>query len=585
MRHRALSRRAFLERTSGGLAGAWLLPPWTPVASADEAVVRVDAASDLGPVSHAWSFFGHDEILWAATPNGQKLLGALGRLSPVPPYLRAHHLFTSVNDADADYATGLKFTPTNVYRERPDGTAVYDWAEIDRVFDAYVAHGVRPYVELGFMPQALSTRKEPYVMNWPELNVDEVGFSHPPSDYGKWAELVYRFTAHVAERYGREEVEAWLFQPWNEPDIGFWQGTMEAFIELYDYSADAVKRALPSATVGGPHTTGPRIDQENPKGATYLRAFLEHVTGGTNYATGKTGSPLDFIAFHTKGRPSLVEGADGGEHVQMYMRRQLLRAEKAFAIIAEFPDVAHLPIIIGESDPDSTAAYAVADRPANAYRQGALYPAYYASVYDKLHARAEHHGLRLEGNLSWAFQFEDPTLFAGYRELATGGIGKAVLNGFRLFGLMTGRRLAATSTAAVAPEEVLEESIRGAADVGVRAARDGDTLTVLVWHYHDDDVPVEPQPVRLRLGGLPPEAARRVLVEHFRVDGEHSNPYPVWQAMGSPQELTEQQRRELEEASELDLLEPPYYATPRGDALALDLMLPRPSLSLLRIGW
>ena len=282
----------------------------------------------------------------------------------------------------------------------------------------------------------------------------------------------------------------------------------------------------------------------------------------------------------------MVEGPDGGEHVQMYMRRQLLRAEKAFAIIAEFPQVAHLPVLIGESDPDSTAAFSVASiRPENAYRQGALYPAYYASVYDKLHARAAHHGLRLEGNLSWAFQFEDPTLFAGYRELATGGINKAVLNGFRLFGLMTGRRLAATSTGAVAPEAVLEESVRGAADVGVRAARDGDTLTVLLWHYHDDDLPVEPQNVRLRLTGLPAEAARGVLVEHFRVDDEHSNPYPVWQRMGSPQEPAPAQRRTLEEASELDLLEPPHYATPRGDALAVSLALPRPSLSLLRMSW
>ena len=487
---RPVSRRQFLSTAAAAGAGVALAGPAAARGPA-EVVVRVDAGRDLGPVSDAWAWFGHDEILWAATPNGRALLGELGRLSPTRPFLRAHHLFTSFNSPDPPDVQRLKFTPTNVYRERPDGTPVYDWERVDDVFDAYLAAGVRPFVELGFMPQALSTRPEPYALDWPTNNVDGVGGAFPPRDLGRWAGLVAEFTAHVAERYGRDEVETWRFQPWNEPDIGFWQGTLDEFLDLYDWSVEAVKGVLPSAVVGGPHTTGPRIDRDSSSGETWLRAFLEHVLRGRNRATGRTGSPIDFLAFHTKGRPSWVEGPGGGR-VQMYMRRQLLRAEKAFAVIAEFPELARLPVVIGESDPDSTAAFSALARPENAYRQGPLYPAYYASVYDKLHRRAAAHGLRLEGNLTWAFQFEDPTLFAGYRELATGGIDKAVLNGFRMLGLMRGRQLVATSTGAVSPEEVLAESVRGAADVGVRAARDGDTVTALLWHYHDDDVAAPP---------------------------------------------------------------------------------------------
>ena len=210
---------------------------------------------------------------------------------------------------------------------------------------------------------------------------------------------------------------------WNEPDIFFWQGTTEEYLKLYDYAAQAVKTALPNAPLGGPTSTAPK----NEKSAVFLREFLQHCSTGTNYATGKKGSPLDYISFHTKGAPDIDQG-----YVRMGMQAQLTRADWAFKIIAGFTEYKDTPIIVGESDPEGTAAYNVIDRPENVYRQGPICPAYNASVYKKLNENAQKYGLKLIGNLTWAFQFEGQPYFAGFRELATNGINKAVLNGFRL---------------------------------------------------------------------------------------------------------------------------------------------------------
>ena len=567
-----ISRRKFLAGSAALLGAGLAVRNAGAVSLGEETHIRVDAAAQGAPLSYAWAFFGHDEMLWADTPNGRKLLGDLSALSPVAPYLRAHHLFTSGDPAHS----GLKFTPTNAYTERPDGTPVYDWTHVDRVFDQYRAHGVRPYVELGFMPQALSVKTEPYRMQWPDQDVADVGFSHPPKDYRKWAALVDAFARHAAERYGRQEVESWLWEAWNEPDIGFWQGNLEEFLRLYDYSADAVKGVLPAARFGGPHTTSPQLGQDAPKGATYLRGFLEHALRGKNFATGRTGSPLDFVAVHTKGQPTLVDG-----RVQMNMQRQIGRTDRAFAIIREFPEAAGLPVYLGESDPDGTAAFSIAMKPEGAYRQGSLYPAYMISAYHKLNQLARHYDLRLEGVLSWAFQFEPGPAFAGFRELATHGVGKAILNGFRMLGLMTGRELTIAGSG-VPLREVLDESVRGRPDIDAMASRDDDTVSVLLWNYHDDDVSAEPTEVLLEVDHLP---ARQVLVHHYRIDERHSNPYPAWVEAGRPETLSDALRDRLNEAGRLSLYESPYRLSTDRGAARIGVQLPRYGVSLYRLSW
>ena len=170
---------------------------------------------------------------------------------------------------------------------------------------------MKPIVEIGFMPQALSTTPIPYNHDWaPGVDYNRIytGWSYPPKDYDKWRELVFQWARHSVERYGAREVESWYWEVWNEPDIGYWHGTAEDYQKLYDFAADGLKRAIPAARVGGPTVTGPN----GARTQQFLRNFLEHCLRGTNFATGKTGAPLDYISFHAKGAPRMVDG-----HVRM----------------------------------------------------------------------------------------------------------------------------------------------------------------------------------------------------------------------------------------------------------------------------
>ena len=144
---------------------------------------------------------------------------------------------------------------------------------------------MRPYVQIGFMPEALSTQPEPYQHDWTPGGKASIstGWAYPPKDYEKWAELVYQWVRHSVERYGRAEVETWYWEVWNEPNILYWRGTPEEYHKLYDYAVDAVKRALPTARVGGPHVAGTR----SPRSTKFLRDFLEHCLRGKNHATGQ----------------------------------------------------------------------------------------------------------------------------------------------------------------------------------------------------------------------------------------------------------------------------------------------------------
>ena len=219
------------------------------------------------------------------------------------------------------------------------------------------------------------------------------------------------------------------WEVWNEPDIGYGQSTPEEYFKVYDYSADAVKRALPGIRIGGPTTTGPNGE----KAAAYLRAFLDHAFKGKNFATGRTGSPLDYISFHAKGRPTVFEN-----HVRMGSEKQMNDVSKGFEIVASYPSLKKLPIIIGESDPEGCAACSARFKPQNAYRSGTTYSSYTAATFARKNELAVRHGINFEGAVTWAFEFEDKPYFDGFRDLATNGIDKPVLNVFRMFGMMEG---------------------------------------------------------------------------------------------------------------------------------------------------
>jgi xylan 1,4-beta-xylosidase len=309
----------------------------------------------------------------------------------------------------------------------------------------------------------------------------------------------------------------------------------------------------------------------------FLRNFLEHCARGTNAATGKTGAPLDYISFHAKGAPRVVDG-----HVRMSVSNQLRAIDNGFAIVASFAEFKATPIIIGESDPEGCAACGVATNPENAYRNGTMYSSYTAEQLARTYELADVHGVNLRGALTWAFEFEGQPYFAGFRDLATNGLDKPVLNVFRMLGQMGGDRVRVESTAALPLAAVRDVGVRQAADLGALASRAERAIAVLVWNYHDDDVPALPSAIDLVIAGVP---AATVRLTHERVDADHSNAYEAWKRLGSPQPPSPSQYQVLEREGGLRTLGPERQVRVSGGEVRVSFELPRQGVSLVRLRW
>jgi xylan 1,4-beta-xylosidase len=536
-------------------------------------MIDVDLAKPVGPYKPIYAWFGYDESNYTTAPHGRELLSELHDLSPAPIYIRAHHLFTS-GDGTAD----LKWSSTNVYTEDANGKPIYDFKILDGIFDAYQAAGVRPMVELGFMPKDLAAvlpdkPNLPYQVVFPG-NTLSGSVSNPPKDYAKWQELVRVVVAHLVTRYGHDEVLRWYFEVWNEPNIGYWHGTLADYNKLYDYSVAGVLAALPGAKVGGPATTSPRSKQARD----FLQGFLDHVNTDKSAATNGP-IPLDFITFHAKGTPTIKDGA-----VTMGIRNELTDADTGFALVHSFPRFAHLPIILSEADPEGCAACSAKTNPANNYRNGTLYPAYTAAAYKRLFDLQDKHGVDLAGMLTWSFEFEGKEFFEGFRSLATNGVDKPVLNVFRMFGMMARTRVATTSTGEVPMETMLSTGVRAAPDVDAMATREGNTAAILLWNYHDAAALADPAKTTVQIHGIPANVKRALLL-HYRIDETHSNAYTVWKAMGSPQQPTTEQLARLKAAGQLEMLGSPEWIDVRNGNATVTMELPREGISLLQMRW
>lgn len=524
--------------------------------------ITVDAGRPLGELKPIWRMFGADEPNYATTPEGRKLIGELGALRPGDIFFRAHNLLCS-----GDGTPALKWGSTGVYAEDAAGRPVYHWKILDAIFDTYRTNGVRPYVEIGFMPEALSIHPQPYQHHWKpgdQYSDIETGWAYPPKDYNRWRELVYQWVNHCVERYGRAEVETWYWEVWNEANGAYWKASPEEFFKLHDYAIDGVRRALPTARVGGPDAAG--------AGGKWMRAFLEHCLHGTNYATGRIGTPLDFISFHAKGSPAFTNG-----HVRMGIANQLRAMDAGFGIVQSYPQLKNIPIVIGESDPDGCAA-CTGDQ--LGYRNTTMYSSYEAASIAREWELARRRGVNLDAALTWAFTFAGQPPFAGLRQLAGAGIDLPVLNVFRLFSRMSGQQLAVSSDGAVSLDDMMKRGVRGRPDVSAVASRNTNHIAVLVWHYHDDDVPGPDAEISLTVKHIPATSGKAKLTR-YAIDAEHSNAFTAWLKMGAPLPLSPPQFSELEQAGKLATAGGPETVPVTGGQLKFRWPVPRQAVELL----
>jgi xylan 1,4-beta-xylosidase len=533
--------------------------------------IQVDLPKVEGPYTPIYSWFGYDESNYTTMKYGKQLLTELHDLSPVPVNIRAHHLLTSGNGV-----AELKWSSSNVFTLDANGKPVYDFTITDQTFDEFQNAGVRPMVELGFMPKdlaAIVAGVTEYQIHYPANTVSGAS-NNPPKNYAVWGELVRRYTEHLVQRYGKEQVSTWYFEVWNEPDIAYWHGTPEEYYKLYDYSVAGVRAALPNAIVGGPASTGPASE----RAGAFLDNFLKHCLNDKSAADGKP-IPLDFISFHPKGRPTVVDG-----HVRMGLSNELRAAGEGFRIVAKYPKYIHLPIILSEADPEGCAACSMKVNPANAYRNGPLYPAYTAAAIKGLFALQDQYKVNLISMLSWSFEFEGKEYFEGFRTLATNGVDKPIINVFRMAALMSGQRVSTSSTGQVPLDDILTAGVRQAPDVDAFATRADHEAAVMLWNYHDDDLPATGASVRVTVAGIP-AGVKKVLLQHYRIDDTHSNSYTVWKQMGSPQTPTAEQYARLTAAGQLELLSSPEWLDVSGGKVSIATALPRQATSLMRLQW
>jgi xylan 1,4-beta-xylosidase len=528
--------------------------------------IDVDATAAGASLEPVWAFYGYDEVNYTTAAEGEALLRTLAAAHTAPVHVRTHFLFNT-----GDGMPALKWGSTNLYTEDPSKGPIYDYTRIDAIMDATTRAGAFPFVELGFMPEALSTRPTPYENS--DTYALDGGCFYPPRDYDAWARLVTSWATHVKDRYPGAEA-SWQWELWNEPDIGYWNGTFEEYARLYDYTEAALHAVFPDASLGGPAVASPE--------RSFLSQFLEHCATGTNAVTGQTGTRLDMVSFHAKGGVSLTGG-----HVQMDLGNQLRQHRAGFAAVAGSATLAATPIVISEADPDGCAACPIRTAPQNAYRNSPAYGAYEVAMMKRTLDLAAELGVNLRGVLTWAFTFPGSPYFAGYRALATNGIRLPVLNALELLGRLRGDRLPVASSGARPLSDILDGSVRDQPDVDALAARDGDRIRILVWNYHDELVAAEPAPVTVRVS-LPPafggtEPSRAVRVTHTRVDDAHGDAYTAWIARGSPEAPSAAELAALQEAMLPVVLDPEQVAPVVGGAVSLSFDLPRFGVSLLEL--
>ena len=467
--------------------------------------ISVRNVSQESPLPHNWTYIGYDECNYTTTPDGMSLLRDFASLEAGPYYVRTHHLFCTGNCGAGFY----KWGSTNLYHEDEAGNPIYDFTVIDKIMQTLLDCGVKPFMELGFMPMDLVEPSrfgtdDPYSKY---NHYQRELWATPPKDYQKWHDLIAALTKHLISRFGEEEVSTWLFELWNEPDIFYWAGTEEEFFRLYDETEAAMHSCCPSLRLGGPATTGPVRGMDR---ALYLLHFLEHTSQGTNYHTGEKGTRLDFVTFHTKGGGLFFNPWDKKSTPSVSFLVEQVRYGLEMIRQTGYAD---LPIILSEADPDGWAAGGVGDNPNMNFRNTEYYASFIVSSYLELIHLAKDENIDLRP-IAWAFLFPGERCFEGTRTFTTRGIHKASFAAMQAFSHM--------GTAMYTPELTdIPASVR------VLASRCNQEHQLMICR-HEDDWDLK------NCLGIDIELPIGSDVQAYLIDSTHSNPYAQWVALGSP---------------------------------------------------
>ncbi len=489
--------------------------------------VRVEAAREIGPIERTWEvMLGSEHLSYMLTGDLEPGFKAAG-----DGLRKANKRFHDEFGVQFIRAHGIFMDDLGTYREDARGNPVYDWTGIDKVYDMLIADGLKPFVELSFMPTPLAFDPDDTIFFY-RANTS------PPKDYGKWSALVAEFARHLIDRYGREEVESWYFEVWNEPDLksavigSFWHGTDEEYFHLYDVSARALKQVDPKLRVGGPAAASLSI----------VDPFLRHVTADP-------GSPLDFLSVHAYFVPVFT----WKPILEKYNRRDL-------------------PVFYTEWGVSPRWGEAINDMPYGA-----------AWLARALIESSQEAAIVSYWTASDYFEELGPPkslLHGGFGLLGLEEIRKPRYWAFHLLHSLGDRRLHMQGSG---------DGFGGHVQGWAASGEEGSVRVLLCNVSYDQTRPeatVETSAlmrhIALGITGLPP--GRRYLVRHYRVDDAHSNVYAAWKSMGQPAWPDARQLAELRRRDSLELMEPESeLAVPPSGNIDLKFDLPMPALSQIEL--
>ena len=477
------------------------------IAGAEAQTVAIDAQQAGRPFPHFWEkAFGSGRAVLSLRDDYRRDLDQVKAITGFE-YVRFHAIFDDEN---------------GVYDEDAAGKPVLNFDQVDLIYDGLLAHGIKPYVELSFMPRKLESKPAVFPF-WYKPEVS------PPKDDAKWAGLMEAFARHLIDRYGIDEVASWYFEVWNEPNLPFWAGTppLETYLHLYDVTSRSLKKVSDRLRVGGPATAQ----------AAWVVPFLEHAA--------KTGAPVDFVSTHVYANdtPQNVLGAEGPVNRLTMVPRAVDKVYRQVKSSSK-PD---LPIHWSEFNASYMNEVDVTDSPF----MGPWLATTIANCDGKVALMSY-----------WTFSdvFEEGGIFknvfyGGFGLLANHSIPKAAFHAFRLLHRLGEVRIPVESDSVLATK------------------RSDGTLEIALWSYADPGVSGPERTIALELKGAPGDQGTLE-----RVDAEHGSPIAEWKRMGSPASPTMSQAAVLRAAA---AAEPPERVRIEGGRITVKM--PTPGLVLLEV--
>ncbi|MBZ5663715.1 MAG: glycosyl hydrolase family 39 [Acidobacteriia bacterium] len=448
----------------------------------DSSVVVIDATAPTHPLPHFWEqMFGSERAIVTLRESYRKDLRDVKKITGFE-YVRFHAIFHD---------------EVGVYDEDPQGRPQYNFSYVDQIYDGLLANGVRPLVELSFMPKKLAAREGDLHPFWYKQNVS------PPKDWDKWDDLITAFTKHLVERYGIDEVAQWYFEVWNEPNIDFWAGEPKqaTYWELYDHTARSIKQVSTRLRVGGPSTAQ----------AAWADIFIRHC------AENKV--PVDFVSSHVYGndRAQDVFGTDE----KIPCDQMVCRAVKKVHDEIRASTMPSLPLIWTEYNASYFFEPAVTD---------SIYMGpWMADTIRQCDGLADMMSY-------WTFSdvFEEQGVvkepfYGGFGLIAAGGIPKPSFNAFKLLHELGNERITVDSSSVL-----------------VTRKKDG-SLVVAAWNLVPLDQTGSSKTIHLRFDHL--AGSRRAYIS--RVDRDHGDVHPAYEKMGQPRYPSQEQLKALQQASQL----------------------------------